>query len=67
MTITELATLVIRVLDGQQAYFKSARGTDVEARKKALIESKVLEGELRRKAEAILRDAPNRPDETEAA
>ena len=46
-TAEDLAKLVIEVLDAQKRYFKSRTKDD-------LIASKVLEGELRRKANAVL-------------
>lgn len=44
---SELAQLVIEVLDAQKAYFKS-RNQD------ALIKCKLMEADLRKKAEAVL-------------
>jgi hypothetical protein len=51
VTLPELATLALAVLDAQQKYFKSRSRDD-------LIESKRLEKELREKSLTALAQAP---------
>lgn len=56
MSVFDLATLALQVLDAQQSYFKARSGTTVDAdgKRALLIASKKLEAELRKGAEGVV-------------